>query len=291
MPEPATFGDYILGLEGLAILRSWLSDPLTVTARTRNIVEMASQIERAPWANPIAASERTVPSGYAEWAATYDSVSNPMLLAEEPVVQGLLASCPVGAALDAACGTGRHAAYLASLGHRVSGIDSTTAMLKIARAKVPAAQFQTADLTAIPLSDGEVDLAVCALALAHCSDLGPPVRELARVVRPGGHLVISDVHPFMSMLGVHGAYRRNPQELGFVRNHVHLTSDYLAAFQEAGLNVVRCIEPLWGDREIATMGFAEQMPDLMESAVKGIPIVIVWELEKSPSRLSSTGGL
>ena len=65
---------------------------------------------------------------------------------------------------------------------------------------------------------------------------------------------------------------------GFVRNHVHLTSDYLTAFREAGLNVVQCIEPLWGDREVATMGFAEQMPDLMEAAVKGIPIVIAWEL-------------
>ena len=291
MPEQATFGDFILGLEGLAILRSWMSDPSTVTARTRKIVEIASQIEEAPWTNPMTARERTVADGYAEWAATYDSVSNPMLLAEETVVQGLLASYPVGAALDAACGTGRHAAYLTSLGHRVTGIDSTTAMLKLAQAKVPAAQFQPADLMAIPLSDGEVDLAACALALAHCSELGPPIRELARVVRPGGHVVISDVHPFMSMLGVHGGYERNPGELGFVRNHVHLTSDYLTAFQEAGLNVVRCVEPLWGDREVAMMGFAEQMPDLMESAVKGIPIVIVWELEKSASRLSRTGGL
>ena len=287
MPEQATFGDFILGLEGLAILRSWMSDPSTVTARTRKILEIASQIEETPWTNPMAARERTVADGYAEWAATYDSVSNPMLLAEETVVQGLLASYPVGTALDAACGTGRHAAYLASLGHRVTGIDSTTAMLKLAQAKVPVAQFQPADLMAIPLSDGEVDLAVCALALAHCSDLGPPIRELARVVRPGGHVVISDVHPFMSMLGVHGGYERNSGELGFVRNHVHLTSDYLTAFQEAGLNVVRCIEPLWGAREVAMMGFAEQMPDLMEAAVKGIPIVIVWELENSaplPSR-------
>lgn len=281
MPEQATFGDFILGLEGLAILRSWMSAPATVTARTRKIVEMASQIEETPWANPMAASELTVNAGYAEWAATYDSVSNPMFLAEGPVVQGLLESYPVGAALDAACGTGRHAAYLASLGHRVTGIDSTTAMLELARANVPAAHFQTADLTAIPLSDGEMDIAVCTLALTHCSDLGPPMRELARVVRPGGHVVISDVHPFMSMLGVHGGYRRNPAELGFVRNHVHLSSDYLAAFREAGLKVVQCMEPLWGDREVATIGFADQMPDLMEAALRDMPIVIVWELEKS----------
>ena len=281
MPEQATFGDFILGLEGLAILRSWMSDPATVTARTRKIVEMASQIEEEPWTNPMAASERTVTAGYAEWAATYDDSNNPMFLAEEPVVRGLLERYPVGAALDAACGTGRHAKYLASLGHRVTGIDSTAEMLRLAMAEVPAAHFQTADLTAIPLSDGEMDLSVCTLALTHCSDLGPPIREIARVVRPGGHVVISDVHPFMSMLGVHGGYRRNPGELGFVRNHVHLTSDYLTAFQEAGLNILQCIEPLWGDREVATMGFAEQMPDLMEAAVEGIPIVIVWELEKS----------
>lgn len=97
-------------------------------------------------------------------------------------------------------------------------------------------------------------------------------------------MVISDVHPFMSTLGVHGGYRRNPAELGFVRNHVHLTSGYLTAFQEAGLNILQCIEPLWGDREVATIGFAEQMPDLMEAAVKGIPIVIVWELEKNKQK-------
>ena len=129
MSDQATFGDFVLGLEGLAILRSWMSDPATVTARTRKIVEMASKREEMPWANPMAASELTVNAGYAEWAATYDDSSNPMFLAEGPVVRGLLASYPVGAALDAACGTGRHSAYLASLGHRVTGIDSTDEML------------------------------------------------------------------------------------------------------------------------------------------------------------------
>ena len=125
-----------------------------------------------------------------------------------------------------------------------------------------------------------MDFAVCTLALTHCADLGPPIREIARVVRPGGHVVISDVHPLMVLLGVHGGYRRNQSEQGFIRNYIHLASHYLTAFQVAGLNVVQCIEPLWGDQEIATIGFAEQMPDLMEAVVRGLPIVIVWELEK-----------
>ena len=280
MSNQARFGDFILGLQGLAILRSWMLDFATVKARAHKILEIAGEYEKAPWSAPIVAGERPVTAGYAEWAASYDTDRNPIFLAEEPIVHGLLKQYPLGAALDAACGTGRHAAYLASLGHRVTGIDSTAEMLETARAKVPSAQFETADLMAIPLPDGAMDFAVCTLALTHCADLGPPIREIARVVRPGGHVVISDVHPLMVLLGVHGGYRLNQTEYGVVRNNVHLASDYLTAFQAAGLNVVQCIEPLWGDAEIAKMGFAEQMPDLTESAVRGLPIVIVWELEK-----------
>ena len=93
--EQATFGDFVLGLEGLAILRSWMVNSATVKARAQKIVEMARQIEEEPWSNPMASDEHTVAAGYAEWATTYDEDSNPILLAEEPVVRGLLARYPV----------------------------------------------------------------------------------------------------------------------------------------------------------------------------------------------------
>ena len=96
MGDQPTFGDFVLGLEGLAILRAWMSDPATVRARRGKIVETASQLEEAPWTNPTAAIERTVAAGYAEWAAIYDHSDNPRFLAEEPVVRGLLASYPAG---------------------------------------------------------------------------------------------------------------------------------------------------------------------------------------------------
>ncbi len=282
MAEQATFGDFVLGLEGLGILRAWMVDPAAVKAGARRIVETAGRLEEEPWSNPIVADERTITAGYAEWAAVYDNPGNPVVLAEEPVVRELVARYPAGAALDAACGSGRHTAYLASLGHRVTGIDATPEMLDLAKAKTPTARFETADLTAIPLPDATMDLAVCALALTHCADLGPPIRELARVVRPGGRVVISDVHPFPVMLGAQGSYRRNQTDLGFVRNYIHLLSDYLTAFRAAGLGVVQCLEPLWGEQEIAAIRFAGEMPDLVDAAVKGMPIVIVWELEKPP---------
>ena len=281
MTEQAKFADIVLGFEGLAILRAWMLDNATVQARTQEVLDIASQIEDAPWSNPFYYAESPVTDGYSEWAGTYDDPGNPMLLAEEPVVREILARYPIGTALDAACGTGRHAEYLASLGHEVTGIDSTPEMLELAAPKVPEAKFETADLTAIPFADGTFDLAICTLALTHLPDLRPPIAELARVLRPDGRMVISDVHPFDVVLSVQGGFRRKRGGRGFVRNYVHLTSGYLNAFQQAGLTVAQCIEPLWGDREIATIGFSQKMPDLLDAAIKGLPIAIVWELQKS----------
>ena len=278
MTEHPTLGDFILGFEGLGIMRSWTVAPDVVKARVRGIIEMAGRLDEEPWSSPVVVGEKTVTDGYAEWAAVYDAPNNPVLIAEEPVVREMIARYPAGDALDAACGTGRHAAYLASAGHSVVGVDATPEMLEQARAKVPSARFETGDLGVLPLLDGAVDLAVCSFALTHCADLGPPVSELGRVVRPGGHVVISDAHPLSVTLGGQARYRA--AERGFVRNHVHLVSDYLAAFQATGLEVVRCVEPLWGDREIATFEFADDFPDMLDAAVRGLPIVIVWELAK-----------
>lgn len=281
MPVHTTLGDFILGLQGLAVMRSWWTDPATVKARVRSLIEVTRHLEEEPWSGLFHCDERTVTAGYAEWAALYDGPGNPIFTAEEPVVRKILAGYPAGRALDAACGTGRHASYLASLGHEVIGVDCTPEMLAIARDKTPEARFEIGDLTALPLPDGDVDLAVCALSLTHCVDLEPSIRELARVVRPGGHVTISDVHPFPVHLGAHASYRRELGTGGYIQNHVHLHSDYLAAFRAAGLEVIQCLEPLYGDAEVATLeGFGQHVPGLLDAAVKGLPIVIVWELKK-----------
>ena len=280
MDEKPTFGDFIMGVEGLAILRSWLEDPLRVKERAQEIVEIVAQREEEPWSEAIVGVERSVTAGYGESASTYDDDESPLIRAEESVVRELIANYPAGKALDAACGTGRHAEYMVLLGHQVTGIDATTEMLTVAKSKVPSAQFETGSLESLPLPDNSMDLVVCSLGLAHCADLGPPIRELGRVVRSGRPVILSDLHPFTVMLGGHAYYPISRTETGFVRNYVHLPSEYLAAFRESGLNVVQCIERLCGDEEIDAMGFDEQMEDLMIAAFKGVPIAMIWELVK-----------
>jgi SAM-dependent methyltransferase len=132
-----------------------------------------------------------VASGYARWSQTYDNPGNPLIHLEQPVVWSILDAVAPGAALDAACGTGRHARRLAELGHHVIGVDASPEMPEKARAALPQATFRDGDLSALPLEPASVDLVVCALALEHVADLGRAIAELSRVLRPGGHMVLS----------------------------------------------------------------------------------------------------
>ena len=90
-----------------------------------------------------------VASGYARWSQTYDNPGNPLIHLEQPVVWSILDAVAPGAALDAACGTGRHARRLAELGHHVIGVDASPAMLEKARATLPQATFRDGDLSAL----------------------------------------------------------------------------------------------------------------------------------------------
>jgi ubiquinone/menaquinone biosynthesis C-methylase UbiE len=126
----------------------------------------------------------------------------------------LLGKLEPGSALDAACGTGRQAAVLAELGHRVLGVDATPEMLERARERVPQAEFRIGSLTDLPAESASFDLAVCSLALTHLEEPAPAIAELARAVRPAGRIVISDVHPTWIALGAQAAYRVDDKPAG-----------------------------------------------------------------------------
>ncbi len=68
----------------------------------------------------------------------------------------------------------------------------------------------------------------------------------------GGHLVISDVHPFFTALSLHGIFPKSEGRLAFVRNHFHPHARYLEAFVDAGLRVAECIEPSWSEQVFET---------------------------------------
>ena len=274
-------GHYLVGIEGLALLRNAITGPRErAAARLEEIRRFVTDPTASPLGTDLAVEETDVVSGYARWASTYDAAPNPLIHAEEPAVHALVDALPAGRALDAACGTGRHTKYLVARGHDVVGVDASDAMLERARAAVPGVDFRVGDLAALPLPDASVDLAVCALALTHCARLEPPLAELARVVRPGGTVIVSDMHPFHSALGFTGFFVAADGTAGAVRSHFHLHGDYLAACAAAALTVRQCVEPRTDDVGAAFLsgGMLHLAPDAFTDAFVGMPAALVWDL-------------
>src|SRR3954447_14218629 len=124
--------ELLVGVEGLALLRH-LYDGTDEAARQR-LDEVARVLADDAFDGGEAMSEADAAAGYRVWSETYDEPGNPLIELEQPVVWELLEAAPPGRALDAACGTGRHARRLVELGHQVTGVDLTPEMLELAAA-------------------------------------------------------------------------------------------------------------------------------------------------------------
>lgn len=99
---------------------------------------------------------------------------------------------------DVGTGTGILAAELARLGIRVVAVDHSPRMLEAAGAKLrdqgleAAVELRAGEANALPLADGEVDAALAHMVLHYLPAPSEALREMARVVRPGGVVVVVD---------------------------------------------------------------------------------------------------
>jgi SAM-dependent methyltransferase len=287
---------YLLGLEGVALLRAWAGDfdRDFVEARLAEVRQLLETEALANHGGVMVARGDTL-TGYRQWSATYDEPRNTLFDFDEPTMHEILDTLPTGTALDAACGTGRYAGYLVERGHRVVGVDSSPAMLGRARARVPRGTFLVGDLRQLPLADHAVDLVVSGLALAHVPALEPVMAEFARVLRPGGHLVISDAHHELVLRGSVVKALGPAGEPGLVATYRHTAGDYLRAAIPVGLQVRRCEEPAGPrsepppprspDVELEAGSWQEWPWSLMDLipeaswAVRGMPSTIIWHFQ------------
>jgi SAM-dependent methyltransferase len=99
---------------------------------------------------------------------------------------------PGRATLDLGCGEGRLGAVLAGLGHRVTGVETSPALARLAREHHEVVE---ADAAALPLPDGSFDLVLAFMSLHDMDDMGGAVREAGRVLAPGGRFCLALEHP------------------------------------------------------------------------------------------------
>jgi demethylmenaquinone methyltransferase/2-methoxy-6-polyprenyl-1,4-benzoquinol methylase len=95
--------------------------------------------------------------------------------------------------LDACCGTGDLALACARIGGRVTGLDFSERMLERARQKSSAVEWVQGDALALPFEDESFDAATVGFGVRNLADLEDGLRELRRVLRPGGRLGILEI--------------------------------------------------------------------------------------------------
>ena len=96
-------------------------------------------------------------------------------------------------ALDVATGTGDLAIELRRRGAEVVGVDFSEGMLEIARTKAPGIEFRTGNALALDFPDNEFDAATVGFGARNFDDLDRGLSEMARVVRPGGKVVVLEI--------------------------------------------------------------------------------------------------
>jgi ubiquinone/menaquinone biosynthesis C-methylase UbiE len=185
---------------------------------------------------------------YEEHAA----VSSYNALYDRPAVLELLGPVRGQRLLDVGCGPGLYAEELVRRGAQVTGLDQSPEMVRLASQRVPAGEFRVHDLVE-PLSwigDGSFDLAVMALVVHHLDDRTAALREVRRVLRPGGSLVLSTHHPTADWLQQGGSYFdaeviEETWHRGWeVRYWRQPLGDTCAEIADAGFLIERLVEPL-----------------------------------------------
>jgi len=107
---------------------------------------------------------------------------------------------PSAVILDAGCGSGQNSIHLARRGYRVHAFDFAEPVLEAARRNVEAAgvtdrvHLEQQDLLSLSFPDGAFPFVLCWGVLMHIAEVEAALSELARVVRPGGYLVLSEIN-------------------------------------------------------------------------------------------------
>jgi SAM-dependent methyltransferase len=165
-----------------------------------------------------------------------------------------LVPAPGRLTLDVASGEGRVARALRDHGHSVLAIESSPALVRAARKADGRMEVLRADVTRLPMGNAIADLAVCSMGLMDFDDLDAALREIARVLEPGGRLCASLSHPASSRSLVpayFGASRfedrmeRGGLRMTFVSMHRPLEA-YMRALEAAGFVIEALREPVPG---------------------------------------------
>lgn len=199
--------------------------------------------------NRIFRSRLPAAQAYDLWASTYDEqTNNLMLYLDDDLI--FKAAHPIDwrgkDILDFGCGTGRHwPKLLAYQPHRLTGVDISSEMLGKLKGKYPGADVYQIKQCRLPMFAAETfDIVLSNLALGYVKDVGSLFCEWARVLRPEGLVLVTDLHPAALKKGAKNDFKWKNRMIE-IENYVHELSAMQEAAMRSGLRM-----GAWDERKI-----------------------------------------
>ena len=181
----------------------------------------------------------------------------------DPVMMARVASGAFKKALDVGCGEGRFCRMLKQAGVKATGIDPTRQLLELARCRDPSGDYRFGRAEQLEFTDASFDLVISYITLVDIPDYRAALKEMTRVLKPGGSLLMANLTGFTSACADRGWVKGDGgQDLHFpvdrylderaiwlewsgirIENWHRPLSAYMSAFLENGLMLKYFAEP------------------------------------------------
>lgn len=145
-------------------------------------------------------------------------------------------------AIDVGCGEGRFCRMLGKRGAQMTGIDPTEDLIVEARRQQPEATYHVAKAEVLPVGDASMDLVVSYLSLLDIPDYQAAIREMKRVLKPGGRCVIANQNGFATASSKYWARDEHNNKLHWTMDNYMMERPVKAEW--AGISVINWHRPM-----------------------------------------------